>query len=235
MRKLGKEKNFAVTSRQIQTIDKKAARDFGIATLFLMENAGRGICLESLKFFKADSLKSVNIFCGKGNNGGDGFVAARYLLRNGIKVKVFLFAKKSELKYDALANFNRLKKLRADISKVLDFKIMQKLKKRFLNCDLIIDSLFGVGLKGVIKEPFFSLINFLNESGKPILSVDVPSGLDATTGKIHGAAIKAAKTITFSLPKKGFYRGEAMLYCGKIVVKKIGIPRRLINEIRKHS
>ncbi len=234
----------AVTPRQIQALDKKAAEDFGVSALSLMENAGKAVYQEARRFLKSlpnsqypkKHSKAVNIFCGKGNNGGDGFVAARYLIKKGIRARIFLFGKSSELKQDALINFMKLKKMRTEIFETLDLKSMGKFKKIFLDCDLIIDALFGVGLRGVLKEPFFSLINFLNQSGIPIFSVDVPSGLDATTGEVLGSAIKATQTITFTLPKIGFFKNEGSDYCGEIIVKEIGIPENLIrNEIYKHS
>lgn len=231
-----KKKIINLTSRQIQLLDKKASRDFGIATLVLMENAGKAVCQEALRFLRllkksgvTDKYSyAVNIFCGKGNNGGDGFVAARYLVKKGVKARVFLLGKAAQLKQDAAVNFMKLKKIGAEVHEIPDLKSVEKFKKIFLDCSLLIDSIFGVGLKGILKEPFFSLIDFLNQSALPILAVDVPSGLDATSGKICGTAIKAGSTVTFTLPKTGFFKNQGPNYCGKIIVRKIGIPESLI-------
>ena len=148
--------------------------------------------------------------CGKGNNGGDGFVAARHLLNAGVKVSVVVIGKVSRLKPDAKINYNILKKMKA--------KFTQK-----IGGDLIIDALFGIGLNSGIRGPYVRVIRAINNSSIRVLSVDVPSGLDADTGKVQGIAIRANKTVTFVSPKRGFYRKDGPKYCGKIVKKNIGI------------
>lgn len=215
-------KNKAITAKQIQNLDRKAIEQYGIPSIVLMENAGRAVTEETLKDFKKTRKLKVGIFCGLGNNAGDGFVAARHLLNKGIEAKVFLIGRAGQLKADAAVNYRILKNCGRKISEISEFN--KPVQKAVAQADIIIDAIFGVGLNREITEPFKSIIQSLNRSGKRILAVDVPSGLNATTGKIYGVCIKAHKTVTFSFPKTGFFRNRGPLYIGKVVVVNIGIP-----------
>jgi len=205
-----------ITVKEAQAFDKKAQSKLGIPSIILMENAGRHVAEEALKML--GKKKQVAVVCGVGNNGGDGFVAARHLLNAGIKVSVLIVGKISKLKPDPKINFNILKKMEVEVrGNIMDYQgISGKIKG-----DIIIDALFGIGLRSEVGEPYASVINLMNKSGKPILAVDVPSGLDADTGKALGIAVKAKRTLTFVASKKGF--AKARKYCGKIVVRDIGI------------
>lgn len=195
-----------LTVKQARAFDKFAQEKLGIPSIVLMENAGRSAAEVALKML--GKKKKVVVVCGVGNNGGDGFVAARHLINAGVNVQVFVVGKISKLKPDPKTNYNILKKIGIKFTKKIDG-------------DLIIDALFGIGLRSEIREPYASIIELMNKSGRPILAVDVPSGLDADTGKVLGIAVKAKKTVTFVASKKGFVK--ARKYCGKIVVRDIGI------------
>lgn len=195
-----------LTVKQARAFDKFAQEKLGIPSIVLMENAGRSAAEVVLKML--GKKKKVVVVCGVGNNGGDGFVAARHLANAGVNVQVFVVGKISKLKPDPKTNYNILKKIGIKFTKQID-------------SDLIIDALFGIGLRSEVRDPYASVINLMNKSGKPILAVDVPSGLDADTGKVLGIAVKAKKTVTFVASKKGFVK--ARKYCGKIVVRDIGI------------
>jgi NAD(P)H-hydrate epimerase len=195
-----------ITVKEAQAFDKKAQAKLGIPSIILMENAGRHVAEVALKML--GKKKRVSVICGVGNNGGDGFVAARHLMNAGIKVSVLIVGKISKLKPDPKKNFIILRNMKAEFTKKIDG-------------DLIIDALFGIGLKSEVREPYASVIDLMNKSGKPILAVDVPSGLNADTGKALGIAVKAKKTVTFVASKKGF--AKARKYCGKVVVRDIGI------------
>lgn len=164
-----------------------------------------------------EGRKTIAIVCGVGNNGGDGLVAARHLLNAGVKVQVCLIGKISKLKPDPKTNLNILEKMGVKVKRVKTLKGLKGIGK----AGLIIDALFGIGLSSEVREPYASIIDFLNRSRKPILAVDVPSGLDADTGQAPGIAVKAKRTVTFVAKKKGFRR--ASRYCGKVVVRDIGI------------
>ncbi len=197
---------------QAQAFDRHAQVKLGIPSIILMENAGRGVAEEVLKMLRGK--KKVVIICGAGNNGGDGLVAARHLLNAGIKVKVCLMGKISKLKPDPKINLEILVRME---QKILKFP------NAIEGSDLIIDAMFGIGLKSEVREPYAQIIDFLNKTGKPILAVDVPSGLDADTGKILGVAVRAKRTVTFVAPKKGFFRADGPKCCGRIVVRDIGV------------
>lgn len=216
------ERNFKLlTAQQAKAIDVKAREVFGISTLVLMENAGRAVSDEAIKILHG--RKNLAIFCGKGNNGGDGLVAARHLLTYGIEIDIFLAGKISEIKNEARTNLEILLKLRQEIIE-LSKENLHLIQRKISGYSLIIDGLLGVGLKGQVKGIYRDLIEIINSSNGCILSVDIPSGLDATTGKVLGCCVKADKTITFIEKKRGMVSGEGQKYCGRIVVKDLGIP-----------
>lgn len=187
--------------------------------MVLMENAGRGIAEEVVRWIGGSE---VAVLCGVGNNGGDGLVAARHLLNAGKKVKVFLVGKTSKLKTDPKINLSILDKMGCDIIRSEGAeKFILRFPSLIRKADLIIDAIFGIGLKSGVKEPYAEIIRCLNQSKKPVLAVDVPSGLNADTGEVLGVAVKARRTVTFVAAKKGFRK--ARRYCGKVVVKDIGI------------
>ena len=226
-------RNIHVTAEEMRRIDGIAIEEFKMPSILLMENAGRGVADVVLRMSKEKKNSKVAIFCGKGNNGGDGLVAARHLVNNGIGVDVYLLAKKSELKNDPLVNFNILTKLTKSIKSICDLKSFNKIKEDLKNTDIIIDAMFGTGLASIISEPHRSIIKYLNKLNIPIVSIDVPSGLDATEGKVLGAAVRADKTATLCLPKKGFLKNEGLRHTGEVVVCDISIPRPAINKVVK--
>jgi NAD(P)H-hydrate epimerase len=210
-----------LTAAQAKQIDLEAKERLGISTLTLMENAGRTIAEESLKILRGK--RSVAIFCGKGNNGADGFVAARHLLVVGIKPDIFLAGRIEEIENEARVNLETLLKLKQKIIEVNEGTLLL-VKDKISRCDLIIDALLGVGLTGEVKGIYRDLIGIINAAKAKALSVDIPSGLDATTGKVLGCCVKADKTVTFVAKKRGMNLGQGLKYCGKVVVADLGIP-----------
>ncbi|MCM8783920.1 MAG: NAD(P)H-hydrate epimerase [Candidatus Omnitrophica bacterium] len=198
-------------------IDEKASKNLGISTLVLMENAGRSVAEEVIKL----KSKKIAIFCGKGNNGGDGLVSARHLLCRGIKPEVFLLGKTGEVKNEAKINLEIFLNLG---EKVVEINEVNLKKIKFINYELIIDAIFGIGLKGEIAGISKEVIDSINFSGAYVISVDIPSGLDADTGKVMGSCVRADSTITFLAKKKGMLRNEGPKYCGRIIVKDLGFP-----------
>ena len=211
-----------ITVSEMKELDRKAIEEFGISSITLMENAGRNVAEIAIDVLKGASGKKVAIFCGTGNNGGDGFVAGRYLLEQGIEVLVYIIGDKARIKNDPLINLNKLEKMGVKINKIsLPIKI---------DATLIIDAIFGIGLKGEVKGEVRDIITDLNNTNIPIISIDIPSGMDADTGKILGEAIKAKKTVTMQFPKKGFYIGKASEHTGEVITVDIGIPKELCVE-----
>lgn len=218
-----------VSAKEIQRLDRVVIEKYGIPSLVLMENAGRAVAHEAAKDLRQRQGKRVCVVCGTGNNGGDGFVTARHLRDLGIPVQVFLAGKKKDLKPDAKVNAQILKSLGHPILEIAQAgrNFVRALRK----ADVIIDALFGVGLNRDLGDPWRAIIEKMNESRRPILAVDVPSGLDATTGRVCGVAVKANKTVTFTFSKSGFYRADGPAHVGKVVVAEIGIPLSLISEV----
>lgn len=216
-----KNPQSSITAQQAKKIDKKAKDKFGISVLVLMENAGRAVAEEAMKMLREN--KPVAIFCGKGNNGGDGFVAARHLLVQGIKPDIFLAGYTCDVQNEAKVNLDILLKLKQKITEV-DEKNLHLVKNKIYKYALIIDALLGVGLSGEVRGIFRDLIDIINLSKAKVLTVDIPSGLDATSGKVLGCCVKADRTVTFVAKKRGKVLGEGPKYCGRVVVKDLGIP-----------
>ena len=219
-----------LTREEMRELDRKAIEEYKIPGIILMENAGRNVADEVLNMLDDPQQTKVAILCGKGNNGGDGFVVARHLHNHSISVYVFLVAKISDILKDGDAgtNLQILLNMKIPVKEILDIQGVNNILKELNNYNLLVDALFGTGLSGDVREPFKTLIDGVNNLNKPIVSVDIPSGLDSNTGKILGAAIKATKTVTFAAAKKGFYLGEGPSYTGNVTVTDISIPKELI-------
>ncbi len=210
------------TAAEMRNIDRSAEELGAIPSIVLMENAAIS-CVEEI--LKADNIKSAAIFCGKGNNGGDGLAIARHLYNRGVNTTVYLVCG-SEFSKDALINFEITSKLgvkiiELDDTYMLDFNISM--------ADIVVDAIFGTGISGEIKGLLADVIDVINKNAKFVLSVDIPSGVNADTGKISKVCIKADKTVTFAAYKLGMllYPGAEMT--GEIVVKDISIPEYIID------
>ena len=212
-----------VTVKEIQDLDKIAIEQYGIPSLVLMENAGCLVAGEVIRLVKRIKTPYVCVVCGLGNNAGDGFVVARHLWEAGIKTRVFLIGQGNRLKADAAVNYRILKKLKYDIVETRHALSLRDIKK----ADIVVDAIFGVGLNREVASPFREAIEVLNTHAKEIIAIDIPSGLDGTTGKIYGVCVKAKTTVTFSFAKKGFFKNQGLKHTGRIIVVDIGIPKKL--------
>jgi len=219
-----------LTREEMRELDRKAIEEYKIPGIILMENAGRNVAEEILKMLDDPQQAKVAILCGKGNNGGDGFVVARHLHNHSISVDVFLIARVSDILKDGDAgtNLQILLNMKIPVKEIFDIPGVNSILKELHNYNILADALFGTGLSGDVREPFKTLIGGVNNLNKTIISVDIPSGLDCNTGKILGAAIKATKTVTFAIAKKGFYLNDGPSYTGEVIVSDISIPRELI-------
>jgi len=210
-----------LTTAQAKALDKKAQEKFGISNLMLMENAGRAVSEEALKILQ-DEQGRVAIFCGTGNNGGDGFCAARHLLVAGIKPDIYFTGRIEDVKNEAKINLDILLRLKQKITQICPGNLCL-VKAGIRKYGLIVDALLGVGLKGEIGHIYHELINIINASNIYVLSVDIPSGLDATSGKVLGGCIEADKTVTFIAKKRGMVSSTGRKYCGEVLIRNIGI------------
>ena len=214
--------------QQLKILDKKAQEDYGISGLMLMENAGLRASDIAIKLLKKRKSKIVFIFCGPGNNGGDGFVVARHLINHDLKVRVFSLNKSDNIKGDALINYQILQKMNAQIIELPSVLYLGNASDALNKAGLIIDAVFGIGLNKNIEGFIEEVILEINKTAVPVLSLDVPSGLCATTGRVFGCCVNAHTTITFAALKKGFYKQEGLKKTGKVIVADISIPRELL-------
>jgi NAD(P)H-hydrate epimerase len=206
----------SLTRSQVRELDRRATLEFGVPGIVLMENAGRGAAEILLRL---GVQGTVVVCCGKGNNGGDGFVIARHLDLHNVPVRVHLIVLADDLKGAAEVNYRIIE--RSKIQIVSGFETLQ-------DADWIVDALLGTGLSGPVRQPFLGAIEAINQMRKKVLAVDLPSGLDSDTGLPLGAAVRADHTVTFVAPKTGFQNPGARPWLGQIHVADIGAPRALI-------
>ena len=229
MEKYSPDRKCVVMTRdEVRAFDAWAINTLGIPGVVLMENAGRS-CAELIE----DKLKDVAeqkicIFCGTGNNGGDGYVIARHLVNHGIKVTVVLCGDRSKIKGDAKTNLDILEQMGGSVELLnpSDRDIASRVGHFCAGAGIIVDSIFGTGLRGQLSDEYKRLIESINACGSPVLAVDIPSGLDCDTGETLGEAIRAAWTVTFVAVKKGFLSANSTRYTGEIFVASIGIAAR---------
>jgi hydroxyethylthiazole kinase-like uncharacterized protein yjeF len=217
-----------VTAEQMRQIDR-ATIDGQIAPgPELMENAGRGIAEKMLAgVMDGSGREKVTIFCGKGNNGGDGFVVGRYLFQNDIDVTVFFIGPADNLSIDARLNFDRATDIDMNLIEVTSNDTLPEK----LDCDYIVDAIFGTGFSGAPRGLATEIIKYINhQRGKTIVSVDLPSGLNADTGQHEGEVVKADYTFPLALPKYGLYVSPGRELAGDIRVVPIGIPDYIMDK-----
>ena len=212
-------------SRIIRQIDAAAVAELGMTGLLLMENAARGAC-EVLE--TAMPQGRIIILSGPGNNGGDGLAMARLLAANGIDSEVHLVRAGKSLTEDAQSNLEFLRRGGIKVEEA-DEKNLQSVLAVLTTDDWIVDALLGTGIRGTLRTPFVEIVNAINQSSARVLSVDVPSGLDADTGEPCGVAVRAEVTVTFVATKAGFRFPHAVPYLGRVVVRQIGIPQRWLS------
>jgi NAD(P)H-hydrate epimerase len=204
---------------EARELDLRAIEDFGIPGVVLMENAGRGAA-ELLLHLGARG--PVAVCCGKGNNGGDGYVIARHLDAHAVPVRVLLFARPEELVGDAAVNYRILE--RASFS-IRVFADAGGLPQELAGAEWVVDALFGTGLRGPVRAPYDQVITAINDSSARVLAVDIPSGLDCDTGLPLGPTVRANCTATFMALKKGYTNSAAAPWLGTVTVIDIGMPR----------
>jgi NAD(P)H-hydrate epimerase len=224
--------NELVLSRAaVRALDRRAIEEFGIPSLVLMENAGRACAHEALRLVpESDALREnpILVLCGPGNNGGDGLVIARTLFNLGRAVRAVFVGRRARSSLgppDFRKNLRLWRGLGQSLEIVEDAAGAAGLGPALARAALVVDALFGTGLERELDDPWRSLIRAVNACGRPVLAVDIPSGLDADTGAELGAAVKATLTVTFVAHKQGFLRGRGPEHCGQVRMAEIGIPR----------
>ena len=193
-----------VTPKEMKSIDMKAIEELGIPGPVLMENAAVKVYEAIVEMLGNIKGKRILIFAGKGNNGGDGFATARHLKNNGAEVEVFLFANKNEISGDAGLNLGIIINMGIPVHEISSSKRLKDINRVFYG-DIVIDALLGTGISGTVRSPISDAIKLINELNIPVLSVDIPSGINGEDGTICGSAVMADRTTTFALPKRGHY------------------------------
>jgi len=222
---------YLVTAGEMQEMDRQTIESYGLPGRVLMENAGLGATRILLRQFKGLINKKVGIVAGRGNNGGDGFVMARYLSQKGVSVTVYLLAEKTVVKGDAAENLNILAPLDISVIEMPDQKSFSKHKTSMLHQDIWIDAILGTGLKSDVKGYFRKIIEFINSLKKPVFAVDIPSGLNADTGRPCGICIQAHTTATFAFAKTGHLIFPGATYTGNLEIVDIGIPNYIAKSV----
>jgi ADP-dependent NAD(P)H-hydrate dehydratase / NAD(P)H-hydrate epimerase len=212
--------NELLTTSEMFEADRSAVAA-GVASLDLMEKAGQAVADAAVAMTRASAR--IVVLCGPGNNGGDGFVAARHLRQRGFDVRLFLLGDRAALKGDA-----------AEMARRWPIPVRPATADPLQSMNLVIDAIFGAGLSRPPEGDVAELITAVNDSGLPVLSIDVPSGLDGTTGTAPGVRIQATKTITFFRKKPGHLLMPGRALCGEVIVAQIGIPERVLDAINSN-
>ncbi|MCL4436969.1 MAG: NAD(P)H-hydrate epimerase [Thaumarchaeota archaeon] len=206
----------------MERIDANSEK-LGVPRILLMENAGRAIAEHLKNHFKTLAGKKIVVVAGTGNNGGDGFVAARHLAGYGAKITVILLGldvKTSE----AATNWRALKSMTKTVRLIArsDAGFEEELERSILDADIVVDAIFGTGIKGLLKPPQSTAIDLINRSKAYAVAVDIPSGLDPLTGEVHDRAVAADTTVTFHRVKTGLLKRSDLT--GEVILAPIGVP-----------
>ncbi|MCK4373740.1 MAG: NAD(P)H-hydrate epimerase, partial [Candidatus Brocadiae bacterium] len=191
---------FAAIREQVRELDRAAIEDYGVQGLILMENAGRRCARVAADMIGGAQGKRVTVLCGKGNNGGDGFVVARHLSNWGARVSVLLLAAIEDVlaqANEASVNLRIILNICIPVDEVPSAEEVVRAVRERAGSDLLVDGLLGTGVRGEVRDPFRSAIEAVNECNRPVLAIDVPSGLDCDTGEPLGTAVRAERTVTF--------------------------------------
>jgi len=218
------------TAAEMRAIDRETIDNVGIPGPVLMENAGRSVVEEMKRRFENLETLQVVILCGKGNNGGDGFVVSRLLHSMGIPARTVLLGQPKEVKGDAALNLSILSKLGIPVESAPDIESFRRFEELLFGCDIIVDALLGTGLKRGVSGYYSDVIDMVNSVSASVVSVDIPSGLSSDTPRILGNVVRASLTVTFGLPKIGQLLFPGAEYVGELVIADIGIPPSVVSS-----
>ncbi len=222
----------AVTSKAMRAIDRSAVRDYGMRSIQLMENAGRGVATVVLAELSgmAATAPRVVVVTGKGNNGGDGFVVARHLHNAGVRVSVLALSGLKEMKGDAGVNAGIWWEMGGEFLSLRSGRDLKKHASLLRHSSIIVDGMLGTGLASPVRGLYAGTIEFINTLEKKVVAIDVPSGMDATTGAVLGVSIRADVTATMASAKTGFFLYPGLAMAGRVEVVDIGLPRGLVED-----
>lgn len=215
----------------MRAADRLTIEEIGIPSIVLMENAGRQV-VAAMEALCADLAQSrVAVLCGRGYNGGDGFVVARAMAQRGLEVDVFLACRAADILGDARTNLNILQRLGVSVAECHDTAAWERHGPDLAECDLVVDALVGTGLTAPLAGLLETIVTDVNGTGLPVVAIDVPSGLSADTPQVSGVCIRARVTVTLGAPKIPLVLAPAADHAGELVVADIGIPARVIDDL----
>jgi NAD(P)H-hydrate epimerase len=214
-----------LTRWQLREIDRLAVEQYRLPSIALMENAARSAADAACDMLGAIRGRNVLILCGGGNNGGDGLALARHLHNRGAEISIALTIDPARYHGDAQTNWEIVSAMRLPCAPAHAEAIAES------RADLLIDAIFGTGLTEAPREPFPAIVDAISRSGRPVLAIDLPSGLDCDTGQPPGACVRATRTITFVAEKAGFAAPTALPYLGSVTIGDIGCPVELIAHV----
>jgi NAD(P)H-hydrate epimerase len=219
-----------LTREQVRDLDRRATEEYGVPGIVLMENAGRGMA----ELLRALGIHGpVVICCGKGNNGGDGFVIARRLDAAGVAVRILLSADPDQLTGDAAVNYRMVTASGVPMEVIPPGSLDEdRLRRELAVADWIVDALFGSGLRGPVQPPYDRVIAAINAGEARVFAVDIPSGLDSDTGLPLGIAVRAHHTATVAALKRGFFNPAAAPWLGRVHLLDMGAPAALLRKVR---
>jgi NAD(P)H-hydrate epimerase len=217
-----------VTAEQMRNIDRRATDRFAVPSIILMENAAAAV-VDAI-FDHYAGAERIALFCGTGQNGGDGFAVARHLENRGVVPLVFVVGDRSRCSGDAATNLTICERLSLPMYDIRDTDSLEDAIVHAGDADLVVDAIFGTGLNRAAEGFHAETIRAINELGLPIVAIDVPSGMDASSPEVLDPAIRAALTVTFAAPKICHVFEPAAVHCGEIVVADISIPNVAIDD-----
>ena len=220
-----------LTAAQMREADRFTIEEIGIPSLVLMENAGRQVVAAIEAAYEERLAGRVAVLCGRGNNGGDGFVVARTLLQRGIDAAVFVIGSVGEVRGDARINLDILGRLGVTVVEIDDEQSWELHFSEVSQCTLIVDAIFGTGLKSALSGMLETVVADVNASEIPIVSIDLPSGMSADTSHLIGDCMQASMTVTLAAPKIPLVLPPAEAYAGDVVIADIGIPIEVVDGL----
>ena len=220
-----------VTAEEMREADQAAINEYGVPGLILMENAGQAVVRKAEEIMGGLAGKKAAVFCGGGNNGGDGLVVARHLYNSGCEVRLYYLTDPEVFRGDALTNYKIIESMGIAGFYLEEGNRLNVARMALASADIAVDAIFGTGLRDNVQTTALAVINMLNDNDTPVISCDIPSGLSSTSGQPLGAAVMATATVTFGFCKLGLVLPSAKLYVGELVVADISLPTQVEDNL----
>jgi len=220
-----------LNTQQMREADRRTIDEIGIPAIVLMENAGRQAVAAMEAAFDDLATSHVGVLCGRGNNGGDGFVIARTLVQRGVETSVFLLGSVADVRGDARTNLEVLGRIGLTVVEISNAQEWELHFSEISRCELLVDAILGTGFHGQLSGLLETVVADVNGLGVPVVAIDLPTGVSADTAEVEGEAIEASMTVTLAAPKISLILPPADSRSGDLVIADIGIPLPLLDEV----